>query len=51
VGAGAIVRDHVRIGDRAVVGMGAVAVKDVPADVTVVGIPAAPLRRSSEAGR
>ena len=51
VGAGAIVRDHVRIGDRAVVGMGAVAVKDVPADVTVVGVPAAPLRRPSEADR
>jgi acetyltransferase EpsM len=51
VGAGAVVRDHLRIGDRAVVGMGAVAVKDVPADVTVVGVPAVQLRRSSEADR
>jgi acetyltransferase EpsM len=51
VGAGAVVRDHLCIGDRAVIGMGAVAVKDVPADVTVVGVPAAPVRRPSEAGR
>lgn len=49
VGAGAIVRDHLRIGDRAVVGMGAAVVKDVPADVTVVGVPARPLDRSAEA--
>ena len=45
IGSGAVVRDHLRVGDRAVVGMGAVAVKDVPADTTVVGIPAAPLKR------
>ena len=51
VGVGAVVRDHLSVGDRAVIGMGAVAVKDVPAGVTVVGIPAAPLRRSSETGR
>jgi acetyltransferase EpsM len=51
VGAGAVVRDHLRIGDRAVIGMGAVVVKDVPADVTVVGIPAAELRRSHGADR
>jgi acetyltransferase-like isoleucine patch superfamily enzyme len=47
VGVGAVVRDRLRIGDRAVIGMGAVAVKDVPADVTVVGVPAAPLQRPS----
>ncbi len=51
VGAGAIVRDHIRVGDRAVVGMGAVAVKDVAAEVTVVGVPAEPIRRTSEAAR
>jgi acetyltransferase EpsM len=43
VGAGAIVRDRTRVGDRAVVGMGAVVVGDVPADVTVVGLPAKPV--------
>ncbi len=48
VGAGGIVRDHIRVGDRAVVGMGAVAVEDVPAGLTVVGVPARPIRRSSE---
>lgn len=51
VGAGAVVRDHLCVGDRAVVGMGAVVVKDVPADVTVVGVPAAPVRRDGETGR
>jgi acetyltransferase EpsM len=45
LGAGAVVRDRLRIGDRSVVGMGAVVVKDVPADVTVVGIPAAQVGR------
>ena len=48
VGAGAVVRDHLEIGDRAVVGMGAVAVKDVPPDMTVVGVPAGPLGRGPE---
>jgi sugar O-acyltransferase (sialic acid O-acetyltransferase NeuD family) len=48
VGAGAIVRDGTCIGDRAVVGMGAVVVKDVPADVTVVGLPARPIERAVE---
>jgi sugar O-acyltransferase (sialic acid O-acetyltransferase NeuD family) len=51
VGAGAVVRDHLLVGNRAVVGMGAVAVKDIPADVTVVGIPAAVLRRAGGVGR
>lgn len=50
VGPGAVVRDRLRVGDRAVIGMGAVAVKDVPPDVTVVGVPATPLRPPSEAG-
>jgi sugar O-acyltransferase (sialic acid O-acetyltransferase NeuD family) len=51
VGAGAVVRDRLRVGDRAVVGMGSVVVKDVPADVTVVGVPAAPMRRDGEPNR
>lgn len=44
IGAGATVRQGVRIGDRAVVGAGAVVVTDIPADTTVVGVPARPLK-------
>jgi acetyltransferase EpsM len=40
VGLGARVRDHLQIGERATVGMGAVVVASVPADVVVVGNPA-----------
>jgi len=43
VAVGATVRDNLTIGDRAVVGAGAAAVKDVPADTTVVGVPARPM--------
>ena len=37
---GACVRDHLTIGERAIVGMGAVVVKDVAPFVTVMGVPA-----------
>lgn len=37
---GACVRDHITIGESAIVGMGAVVVKDVPPNVTVKGVPA-----------
>jgi len=40
VGAGAIVRQRCRIGRGAVIGAGAVVVRDVPAGATVVGVPA-----------
>ncbi|MGH7717231.1 MAG: acetyltransferase [Gemmatimonadaceae bacterium] len=40
VALGARVRDHIRIGARALVAMGAVAVHDVRAGATVLGIPA-----------
>lgn len=40
IGMGATVRDHRRIGARAVIGMGAVVVADVPPDARVVGVPA-----------
>jgi acetyltransferase EpsM len=43
IGAGAVVRDHVVIGDGAVVAMGAAVTRDVPAGVTVGGVPAAEL--------
>ncbi|MCS6970452.1 MAG: NeuD/PglB/VioB family sugar acetyltransferase [Planctomycetota bacterium] len=40
VGLGARLRDHIAVGDDAVIGMGAVAVRDVPPAVTVLGVPA-----------
>lgn len=40
IGAGARVLPHIVIGDDAIVGAGAVVTRDVPAGVTVVGIPA-----------
>jgi serine O-acetyltransferase len=40
IGAGAKVIGPVRVGDRAKVGANAVVVRDVPADCTVVGVPA-----------
>lgn len=43
IAVGAVVRDRLTVGDRATVGAGAVAVKDVPVDVTVVGVPARPI--------
>ncbi len=47
VGVGASVRQGVCIGARAVVGAGAAVVADVEASLTVVGVPARPLRRGS----
>lgn len=46
VGIGATVRDHLRIGDRAVIGAGSAAVRDVAADAVVVGVPARPIERN-----
>jgi len=44
VGTGAQILEGLKIGDGARVGAGAVVVSDVPAGVTVVGCPAAPLK-------
>jgi sugar O-acyltransferase (sialic acid O-acetyltransferase NeuD family) len=40
IGAGACILQHIIVGARVTVGAGAVVLRDVPADVTVVGIPA-----------
>jgi serine O-acetyltransferase len=46
VGAGAKILGAITVGDNARVGANAVVVKDVPADTTVVGIPALPVDRT-----
>jgi len=45
VGTGAQILQYLTIGENSVIGSGAVVTKDVPASVTVVGIPAKPLGR------
>lgn len=45
IGSGAVVRQGLSIGARALVGLGAVVVKDVPPDATVIGNPARHLQR------
>jgi len=45
IGSGATILCGVTIGERAIVGAGAVVTKDVPADTTVIGNPASPQKR------
>lgn len=40
IGAGSTIRQNIRIGEFAIVGAGAVVVKDVPPNTTVMGVPA-----------
>lgn len=49
VGVAATVMPRVRLGNDAIVGAGALATKDVPDGVTVVGVPAVPLVRKAAA--
>ncbi|MDD2877154.1 MAG: serine O-acetyltransferase [Acidiphilium sp.] len=49
IGAGAKVLGHILIGDNARIGANAVVVAEVPANTTVVGIPARPVERGSAA--
>jgi serine O-acetyltransferase len=48
IGAGAKIIGPVTVGDGARIGANAVVVHDVPADTTVVGIPARPVKRRSD---
>jgi sugar O-acyltransferase (sialic acid O-acetyltransferase NeuD family) len=50
IGAGAVVLQYVTVGEGATVGAGAVVTRDVPPGVTVVGVPARPLVRSTNPG-
>lgn len=45
VGIGASVRNQMKIGEKAFIGMGAVVVKDIDPGVTVIGNPAKPMRK------
>ena len=51
LGAGVIVNPGVTIGDNSIVGSGAVVVKDIPANVIVVGNPARVLREITDADK
>jgi len=45
VGIGASIRNQIKIGEKAFIGMGAVVVKDVEPGITVIGNPAKPMKR------
>ena len=45
IGIGAVLKQDVRVGEGAIVGAGAAVVEDVPRHVTVVGVPARPIKK------
>lgn len=48
IGANASVLGNIKIGENAKIGAGSVVVADVPSSITVVGVPAKPVGRSSK---
>lgn len=50
IGAGALIREGRRVGDRALIGMGAVVTRDVPSGETWIGVPAHRLRIGKSPG-
>lgn len=46
IGSGATIMRKITVGENAVVGAGAVATKDVPANITVVGVPARAIKKT-----
>jgi len=48
VGAGAKIFGSITIGDNVIIGANAVVIKDVPANCTVVGVPARIIRRNGK---
>ena len=48
IGANASILGNIRIGENAKIGAGSVVVADVPSSITVVGVPAKPVGRSSK---
>jgi len=51
VGIGATIMPGLKIGARSIVGAGALVAEDVPSDVTVVGLPARPVRTAASGRR
>ena len=48
IGIGAVLRDRIKIGKDAIIGAGSVVIDDVPAGVTVAGVPARILHRTAQ---
>ncbi len=51
IGSGAVITQYRLIGPRAIVGGGAVVIRDVPPDATVAGVPAGALAKTKSSKR